>query len=98
MTGLRPALVALLACALAACSQVPTEGPVRATGTSVPSPSAAPFDFNPPGPRRGAGPAEIVNGFLTALEATPVSTRVAAQFLTDQRPGGTAYVGGGVAS
>ena len=67
---------------LAACSQIPSEGPVRATGTSAPSPSAAPFDFNPPGPRRGAGPAEIVAGWLTALEATPVSTRAAKQFLT----------------
>ena len=77
-------LTGLAASALAACSQVPSDGPVRATGTSVPSPSAAPFDFNPPGPRSGAGPAEIVTGFLTALEATPFSTRVASQFLTER--------------
>ena len=80
------ALAAALAClaALAACSQIPSDGPVRSTGTSVPSPSSAPFYCNPPGPRSGAGPAEIVTGFLTALEATPVSTRVASEFLTDR--------------
>jgi hypothetical protein len=54
----------------------------------VPSPSAAPFDFNPPGPRAGAGPAEVVAGFLTALEATPVSTRVASEYLTDRAASG----------
>ncbi|GAA1920514.1 MtrAB system accessory lipoprotein LpqB [Nocardioides marmoribigeumensis] len=76
--------VVLAAALLAACSQVPSDGPVRSTGSSVPSPSSAPFDFNPPGPRAGAGPAEIVTGFLTALEATPVSTRVASQYLTER--------------
>ena len=78
------AAVVVVAALLAACSQIPSDGPVRSTGTSVPSPSSAPFDFNPPGPRTGAGPAEIVTGFLTALEANPVSTRVASQFLTDR--------------
>ncbi len=78
------AAVVVVAALLASCSQIPSDGPVRATGTSAPSPSSAPFDFNPPGPRPGASPAEVVTGFLTALEATPVSTRVAAQFLTDR--------------
>jgi hypothetical protein len=78
------ASVVVLAALLAGCSRVPSDGPVRATGTSAPTPSAAPFDFNPPGPRAGAAPAEIVTGFLTALEATPVSTRVATQFLTER--------------
>lgn len=43
---------------------------------------AVPFEFNPQGPRRGAGPTEIVSGFLSALQATPVGTSVASQFLT----------------
>lgn len=73
---------------LAACAGVPTDGPVRSTGAGAVSPEAAPFDFNPPGPRPGAGPAEIVSGFLTALEATPVSTRVAAEFLTERAAAG----------
>ncbi len=81
-----PAALAVVVAAvlLAACSRIPSEGPVRSTGTSLPSPSSAPFDFNPPGPAAGAGPVEIVTGFLTALEATPVSTRVASQFLTER--------------
>ncbi len=86
MTARRAAvpLVVLVTALLAACSQIPSDGPVRNTGSSAPSPSSAPFDFNPPGPSTGASPAAIVTGFLTALEATPVSTSVASQYLTDR--------------
>ena len=74
------ATVALLA--VAACSPLPESGPVEAAGPPAPSGSAAPFDFNPPGPAAGASREEIVLGFLRALQATPISTRVAEEFLT----------------
>ena len=65
----------------AACASLPTEGPVARAGAESPSSAAAPFDFNPPGPEPGATPAQIVSGYLRALQATPVTTRVAAEFL-----------------
>ena len=52
--------------------------PSQEAGRRGPERLAAPFDFNPPGPQPGAAPDEIVTGFLDALQATPVSTRVAA--------------------
>ena len=79
-------VVAALTCALAlaGCASLPTDGPVEEGAGAAPSASAAPFDFNPPGPRPGADPDEIVSGYLEALQATPVSTRVAKEFLTPQ--------------
>lgn len=65
----------------AGCAALPEQGPVVRAGTQSPSSSAAPFDFNPPGPEPGATPAQIVSGYLRALQATPVTTRVAAEFL-----------------
>ena len=80
----RPALLVAVSVALllaAGCASLPDDGPVQASGTQSPSSAAAPFDFNPPGPAPGARPAEIVSGFLRALQATPVTTRVAAEYL-----------------
>jgi hypothetical protein len=65
-----------------ACSPLPDDGPVEVGEGSAPSASAAPFDFNPPGPVQGAGREDIVEGFLRALQATPVGTQVAQEFLT----------------
>ena len=66
-----------------ACASLPSDGPVTVVEGADPSASAAPFDFNPPGPRPGATPEQIASGFLSALQATPVTTRVAAQYLTE---------------
>lgn len=74
---------ALLATLMAsACSPLPDSGPVEVGAAPPPSASAAPFDFNPPGPIHGADREEIVLGFLRALQATPVDTQVAEEFLT----------------
>jgi len=63
---------------------LPVSGPVRA-GPSVPTGTEeAPYDFNPAGPRPGASPVDIVDGFLLAMQATPQSTVVARQFLTPE--------------
>lgn len=77
---------------LPACTSLPDEGPVSAATTVEPSTTTAPFDFNPPGPRAGATPEQVVGGFLNALQATPATTEVAEQFLTQRavdgwRPG-----------
>lgn len=75
-------VAAALVLALAGCVSLPDDGAVR----SVPLPTQesqrdSPFDYTPSGPRPGAGPAEIVEGFLQAMTATPVTTQYARKFL-----------------
>ncbi len=82
-------LVSLVALAVSGCAALPTSGPVQVASGAEPTESAAPFDYNPPGPKPGATPAQIAVGFLNALQATPVSTKVAAQYLT--QPAATAW-------
>jgi len=70
---------------LAGCVSLPQSGGVR----SGPSPeqgeqSDAPFDYSPEGPRPGAVPIDIVGGYLLAMQATPLSTAVAREFLTNE--------------
>jgi hypothetical protein len=79
--GLCGATVLIL---LAACARIPDEGPVVDGSAPQVGPSAAPFDFSPPGPQRGATPEQVVTGFLTAMQASPLSTEVAREFLTDR--------------
>ncbi len=69
---------------VAACGGIPDDGPVVDGAVSGVATSAAPFDFSPPGPQPGATPEQIVSGFLTALQATPLSTTVPRQFLTER--------------
>lgn len=80
--GAGAALLAAL-CATG-CSPLPDSGPVAIGASPAPSASAAPFDFNPPGPVQGADRQEVVVGFLRALQATPVGTQVAEEFLTTE--------------
>ena len=68
----------------AACARIPDEGPVVDGSAPVVDSSAAAFDFSPPGPQAGADPEQVVAGFLTAQQATPLSTTVARQFLTER--------------
>lgn len=78
----RRLLVALLAgVLLAGCSALPESGPVvRETGASPDAgPEQAPF--KPAGPGQGDSPTQIVDGFLTAMQANPVTTSVARGFL-----------------
>lgn len=81
----RHALVVLVLAALVAgCTGLPESGPVRreaAAGTDqVPG---APY-FNPPGPAEDGSPTAIAAGFLVAMQANPLSTKVAREFLTDR--------------
>lgn len=78
-----PLSVIVLVALLAGCVSVPDAGPVRQV-----EPRGAEADFLvqvvPSGPEPGAGPEEIVRGWLTAMKAFPVSTEVAREFLTDE--------------
>jgi Lipoprotein LpqB beta-propeller domain/Sporulation and spore germination len=76
------ALLLTLMLAMAGCVSLPESGPVKASPAEDQADQQASFDFNPGGPKRGATPVDIVNGFLTAMQATPLTTFVARQFLT----------------
>jgi len=84
---LRAALAAgftvLLCLTAAGCVSLPDSGAVR----SGPAMSESAVDtapaFNPPGPSRGDTPTDIVTGFLGAMQANPLTTAVAREFLTD---------------
>ena len=76
------ALLALVG--VAGCSGVPDRGAVRAGDAESAGVSTAPYDFNPPGPVRGSTREQVVAGFLRALQANPVSTRVAREYLTEE--------------
>jgi Lipoprotein LpqB beta-propeller domain/Sporulation and spore germination len=68
--------------AVAGCVSLPESGPVKASPAENQADEQAPFDFNPGGPKHGATPVDIVSGFLTAMQATPLTTFVAREFLT----------------
>lgn len=85
-SGRRRIAVALLctgALALSACSELPRSGPVSSASPLPPAPQAA--DFVAGGPRRGAAPQEIVQGFTQALSAgySAEGFEVAREFLTE---------------
>ncbi len=67
---------------LAGCVQMPTSGPVEeAEGTGV-AEDVPGISFDPRPPQAGQATSEIVDGFFEAMTATPVSARVARQFLS----------------
>ncbi len=78
-------LTGVLALHVTGCVSVPDSGSVQTPENQEQAEqSDAPFDFTPSGPRRGATPVDIVDGFLLAMQASPVSTAVAREFLTDE--------------
>jgi len=75
-------VVVLATLLLAGCASMPTSGPVVTIGQiNAPTPDAG-FAIAPRGPQKGASPTEIVQGFLDAMQATPVQTTTARQFLS----------------
>jgi hypothetical protein len=78
-------LAALAGAALvAACAQVPRQGPVVDVRVR-PANSGTQAVYNQPkGPEAGDKPAEIVSGFLVAMTATPVQIRTAKEFLSTE--------------
>jgi hypothetical protein len=69
---------------LAACSDIPTSGPVVG-GNPVRAQDSLPFvAFGPAEPREGAEPAAIVDGFIDAMSAYQPGYEIAKLFLTPE--------------
>lgn len=79
--ALTAALIATLV--LGGCAGMPTEGPVVETGSDEPTTSGqgAPF-IEPLPPREDASKPEIVRGFINAMQAWPLQTETAEEYLT----------------
>ncbi|MDP3967366.1 MAG: LpqB family beta-propeller domain-containing protein [Nocardioides sp.] len=75
---------ALVLALLTACVSLPESGPVR-TGESVVEEQVgdAPY-FAPPSPVAGSTPGQVAVGFVRAMEANPLTTAVARQYLTPE--------------
>jgi hypothetical protein len=69
---------------LTSCVQIPEHGAVVEVKQSAEAPTSEVPDFNPRPPQPGASPSAIVDGFLEAMEATPVQTNKALLFLTKE--------------
>lgn len=82
--ALAPILLSVLLAALAAgCVRVPERGPVVETRSEGDVSTDTGFFYDPRPPQSGAAPAEIVRQFLIAMQAVPVSTKIAREFLTE---------------
>ena len=82
----RPALAAvagaLASVLLAGCVGMPDDGPVVETKASGQGARSDAMNINPRGPQPGQSPSEVVEGFLDAMQATPIRLTVAREFLT----------------
>lgn len=73
----------LAALLLSGCGpSMPTSGPVVEIGQISGATPEAGFAIAPRAPQKGASPAEIVQGFLDAMQATPIQTTTARRFLS----------------
>lgn len=85
VTTVRAAAIAAAALLLTACAGLPTSGPVGIVGLpSDDAESDAPFTEVASGPTAGAGPEEIVAGFLEASITPSESWSIARQFLSPE--------------
>jgi hypothetical protein len=76
-------LAAVTLLAMSSCMSVPDSGPVLA-GPAVGSDDEPVLRYVPDGPRPGAEPVEIINGYLDAMRAYPANPGIVRQFLTDR--------------
>jgi hypothetical protein len=67
---------------LAGCTGLPADGPVQTRSVADGGEGEALIDYTPPGPRAGSAPVPLVDSWLTAMTATPLSSIVAREFLT----------------
>ena len=77
-------LALLLTFALSGCVGLPDGGRVRAVEAPQQGEGETLVDYTPGGPKRGSAPVPLVDNFLRAMTATPLSTYVAQQFLTSE--------------
>ncbi|MCW2762597.1 MAG: hypothetical protein JWR85_2798 [Marmoricola sp.] len=81
------ALLVMAGAVLGACTTLPESGSIHRQAADRPDrPQDAPY-FNPPGPAKDGSPSAIVSGFLVAMQANPLTTSVARQFLSERAQG-----------
>jgi hypothetical protein len=81
----RPVLLAVLlvlGLGLTGCVSLPRSGSVSSVAVTRTGDGDALVDYTPPGPTPGSAPVPLVQNFLDAMTATPLTTSVARQFLT----------------
>lgn len=76
------ALAVLVAMMTAGCASIPNDGAIHSAPAESEEP--APSVFEPPGPKPGVSSEEIVEGFITAMRAQPISSEIARKFLTEK--------------
>lgn len=64
------------------CVSLPDDGSVQSVSVTDTGDGEALVDYTPPGPERDSAPVPLVDGFLTSMTATPLTTHVAREFLT----------------
>ncbi|MEP9364238.1 LpqB family beta-propeller domain-containing protein [Nocardioides sp. CN2-186] len=83
----RPALAGVAAVAallLTGCVQMPDSGPVTESHSDTRVSAGSGVYINPRPPQQGASTTDIVRGFLAAMQATPIQTKTAREFLSDE--------------
>ena len=77
-------LLVLTVSGLAGCTTLPETGVIHQEAADRPDrPQDAPY-FNPAGPAKDGSPSAIVSGFLVAMQANPLTTSVAREFLSER--------------
>lgn len=79
----RRLLALLLLVCVSACVRLPEEGGVKVGSAPSVAENEVGFPYDPRPPLEGEGPTELVRHFLDAMTASPISTAVARQFLTE---------------
>lgn len=77
-------ILTALALLASACSGVPDSGAVQRVDLAAPDAQEELIPYNPGAPRAGASTGEIVDGFLDAMKATPMSMTYARRYLTKE--------------
>ncbi|GAB3852297.1 LpqB family beta-propeller domain-containing protein [Nocardioides maradonensis] len=76
------ATVLLLPVLVAGCVQLPDTGPVVSVASRGADTTRPPSDIDAEPPQPGESRLDVVNGFLEAMTAWPITTRVAKEYLT----------------
>lgn len=82
LVGIGGVIGLVLALLVSGCASPPVSGSVHHEPATKAERRQEPAFFAPPGPQPDADPDEIVNGFLVAMRANPLSVSVARQFLS----------------
>lgn len=77
------AVVAAASLLLSGCVQMPDSGPVTESHSDSRVSDGSGVYINPRPPQKGASSTDIVRGFLAAMQATPIQTKTAREFLSD---------------